>query len=322
MSVFTVVEREQLVEFLSHYDQGHLVDFQGISDGIENTNYFVTTNRGEFVLTLFEELTWDELPYFMTIMAFLAEHDIPSAHPIADRSHDYLRELNGKPAALVEKLAGRDVEHPNLSQCATIGRTLGHLHLASPALDLYRPNSRGAEWRQQTGQRLLPLLSPEDSIMLQDELAVQTDYPEFNLPASVVHADLFRDNALFCGNELTGIIDFYYACNDYLTYDLAVAVNDWCSQPDGQLDQQRYSRLMSAYLNIRPMEPEEMELWPLMLRAGALRFWLSRLRDYHFPKDGVMTHIKDPTVFRNILEARRNPNRPLTSPCAVTQSTG
>lgn len=321
MSVFTVVERDQLDVFLTHYDQGQLVDFEGISAGIENTNYFVNTDRGAFVLTLFEELTWDELPYFMNTMAYLADHGIPTARPIPGHDKAYLRELNGKPAALVEKLAGRDIEHPNLSQCATIGKALGQLHGVSTGLDLFKPNSRGSDWRQATGQRLLPLLPDSDAAMLEAELKEQANYDDLDLPASVVHADLFRDNALFSGNELTGIIDFYYACNDYLTYDLAVAVNDWCSLDDGQLDMARYQKLMAAYLEVRPMEPEEIELWPLMLRAGALRFWLSRLRDFHFPKDAVMTHIKDPDVFKRILMARREPKQPITLPQANVLTT-
>lgn len=317
MSVFTVVERDQLIHFLSHYDQGDLVDFQGISAGIENTNYFVNTERGEFVLTLFEELTWDELPYFMQTMAYLADHGIPTARPIAGLDGQYLRELNGKPAALVEKLAGRDIETPTVSQCGTIGRTLAQLHLVSQGLDLHKPNSRGSDWRQTTGQQLLPYLDSEEAVMLEEELTLQANYDQLGLPASVVHADLFRDNALFSGDELTGIIDFYYACNDYLTYDLAVAVNDWCSLPDGQLDADRYQGLMSAYLDVRPLEPQEASCWPLMLRAGALRFWLSRLRDFHFPKDAVMTHIKDPDQFKRILLARRHPTDPITLPTAA-----
>lgn len=306
MSVFTVVERDQLVEFLTHYQLGHLTHFEGISAGIENTNYFVDTDQGEYVLTLFEELTWDELPYFMHTMAYLADHGIPTARPIADKDHRFLRELNGKPAALVQKLEGRDVESPSVTQCATIGHMLARLHLVSLDLDLDKPNSRGSDWRQLTGERLLPMLSNDDASLLKDELAYQADYDRLGLPCSVVHADLFRDNVLFSGERLTGIIDFYYACNDYLTYDLAVAINDWCSLPNGELCSDRYKAFMQAYISERPLQDNELELWPTMLRAGALRFWLSRLRDFHFPKDGVMTHIKDPDVFRRILIARRS----------------
>jgi len=306
MSVYTVVERAQLITHLTHYSVGELVDFQGISSGIENTNYFVSTTRGDYVLTLFEELKAEELPYFLTIMAFVSANGVPSAQPICNNDGSYLSTLNGKPAALVEKLAGGDIETPNTTQCAVIGEAMANFHLASLKLDIHRDNSRGANWRQQAAELLLPLVNESSAELIQDELTFQAPYKQLNLPKSVIHADLFRDNALFSGNKLSGIIDFYYACNDYFTYDIAVAVNDWCVTPNGLLDKKRFDAFISAYQAIRPLTEMEITHWPIVIRAAAFRFWLSRLRDVHFPKEGEMTHLKDPDVMKRILSARRD----------------
>ena len=306
MSVYTVVERAQLVEHLKSYSLGTLVSFQGISSGIENTNYFVSTSSGDFVLTLFEELKAEELPYFLNIMAFVYDSGVPSARPISNNHGSYLSSLNGKPAALVEKLAGSDVERPNPTQCAIIGKSMAQLHLASLKLDIHRENSRGANWRTQAAELLIPLVEEQSADVMRDELAFQADYSVLDLPKSVIHADLFRDNALFDGDLLSGIIDFYYACNDYLTYDIAVAVNDWCVDDDGLLEKEKFEAFMQAYQTIRPLTEAEIAHWPLVIRAAAFRFWLSRLRDVHFPKEGEMTHLKDPDAMKRIVLARRN----------------
>ncbi|HIL93759.1 MAG TPA: homoserine kinase [Cycloclasticus sp.] len=305
MSVYTVVERAQLIRHLAHYSLGELVDFQGISSGIENTNYFVTTTNGDYVLTLFEELKAEELPYFLNIMAFVSSNGVPSAQPIRNNDGAYLSTLNGKPAAFVEKLDGGDVTSPNPTQCAVIGQSMAKLHMTSLQLDIHRDNSRGANWRQQAAELLMPLVDKESAELIRDELTFQTNYSGLDLPQSVIHADLFRDNALFSGDNLSGIIDFYYACNDYFIYDIAVAVNDWCVTSDGSLDKERFDAFMQAYQSIRPLSAEEIESWPLIIRAAAFRFWLSRLRDVHFPKEGEMTHLKDPDAMKQILLARR-----------------
>ncbi|MBV1951590.1 MAG: homoserine kinase [Cycloclasticus sp.] len=306
MSVYTVVEHAQLVHHLKRYQLGELVAYQGISSGIENTNYFVTTTHGEYVLTLFEELKAEELPYFLTVMAFACNSGVPSAQPILNRQGSYLSNLNGKPAAFVEKLPGSDVSVPNPTQCAVIGQSMAQLHLASLSLDLYRENSRGDTWRQQAGELLIPLVDSDSATLINDELAFQAQYASLDIPKSVIHADLFKDNALFQGDELSGIIDFYYACNDYFLYDIAVSVNDWCVNEDGLLDPARFNAFMHAYQAVRPLSAQEIKHWPMVIRAAALRFWLSRLRDVHFPKEGQMTHLKDPDAMKRILLARRN----------------
>ncbi len=304
MSVYTCVEQYQLEEFLNNYELGNLISYQGINSGIENTNYFVTTSSGKFVLTLFENLSNKELPYFLELMAYLAEHNIPSAHPVSDINGSYLRQLNGKPAALVQRLAGNtDVDVPTVAQCQALGEFLGNLHFVSPNFHLHRNNERGPHWWKVTAERVLPHMPANDAKLLQKELNFQHKYQNLSLPRGVIHADLFRDNALFAGDKLCGVIDFYYACNDVLIYDIAVMINDWCSLPNGDLDAKRVQAVLKSYYKTRPFTKVEYKVWPIMLRAAALRFWLSRLQDLHFPRPGEITHIKDPVVFQHILQA-------------------
>jgi len=309
MSVYTQIERDELEAFLCEYDIGALVDYKGIANGIENTNYFVITSGCEYVLTIFEQHTHEELPYFLDLMAFLAEHNVPSAHPVADRAGQYLRTLKHKPAALVAKLEGQDLEKPNVTQCAALGEALGKLHAVGHEFSSHRDNDRGPHWWRITAERLWPKLNTEETTLLESELAHQAKHAHDELPRGVIHADLFRDNALFVGEQLTGIIDFYYACNDVLLYDMAVAVNDWCSEADGSINLSNFEAMFGSYLQQRPIIDAERLAWPTLLRAAALRFWLSRLQDKHFPKEGEITHIKDPDVFMRILQ-----NRTQTSP--------
>ena len=304
MSVYTTISHHELETFLSHYTLGQLETFEGINAGIENTNYFVKTTKGWFVLTIFESLLASELPYFLDLMAYFAEHDIPSAHPLADKQKHYLRQLKGKPAALVQRLSGNSIEHPKVEQCAALGKMLGKMHTVGQAFTGQRPNARGLSWCQQSAQKVLPFIDGEALQLLKNEIQFQTQFNRQTLAQGVIHADLFRDNALFSRGQLTGIIDFYYACNDILLYDVAVVVNDWCSQADGALDLGRVSALINAYVLQRPFDAQEKTAWTAMLRAAALRFWLSRLYDKYFPRDGEITHIKDPDVFMRILQQR------------------
>lgn len=308
MSVYTEVGRDDLVAFLKQYAVGELVSFEGISEGIENTNYFVDTTEGRFVLTLFEQHEFSELSYFLDVMTFFYQQGIPSAHPAADKEGKYLQTLCGRPAALVMRLQGRGVHDlATLEQCEQIGDILAQMHIAGQQFTGQRDNGRGNQWRQQTGQRLMSMLPAEQSDILQDELAFQAGYEQLDLPTGVAHSDLFRDNALFDGNELKGIIDFYYACSEYLIYDLAVAVNDWCVKEDGLLSAERCQALVQAYTAKRPFSDLEQTHWNRILRAAALRFWLSRLQDKLFPKEGELTHIKNPDAFLKILKQHREP---------------
>lgn len=303
MSVYTRVERPELEAFLATFDAGELLDYAGISAGIENTNYFVTTSKGRFVLTLFEQLGRDELPFFLELMAFLAEHGVPTAHPLADRDGRYLGELCGKPAALVQRLTGGTVDHPDAAQCAAIGTALARMHLAGQSFPQERANPRGPHWWREAVARVHDRLNADEARRLDEEIGFQFSHRHDELPRGVIHADLFRDNALFEGARLTGIIDLYYACTDALLYDVAVTVNDWCVTEQRTLDPERTRALLEAYAAVRPFTPAEHASWPAMLRAGALRFWLSRLVDLHFPREGELTHTKDPNAFGRLLAA-------------------
>lgn len=301
MSVYTTIKQNELEVFLLNYNIGKLIDYSGISDGIENTNYFISTTQGQYVLTIFEELSAGELPYFLDLMAFLAEHEVPSAHPIEDKNGNFLRTLKNKPAALVVRLNGKGIKNVNPEQCKELGENLGKLHAVSHQFIKHRDNPRGPGWWCDMSVKLNSHLSATECELLDSEISYQTQHRRDELPMGVIHADLFRDNALFEDDKLTGIIDFYYACNDVQLYDLAITVNDWCSNPDGSLDAPRVSALLKSYMLKRPLLDEEIQAWPVMLRAAALRFWLSRLHDQHFPKQGEMTHIKNPNVFKDIL---------------------
>jgi homoserine kinase type II len=304
MSVYTSVSSEQLQSWLQQYPLGKLLDLKGIASGITNTNYFVTTESGRYVLTLFERNSAEELPYFLDLMAHLADHGIPCPHPVANSSAHYLGELNGKPAALVSCLRGSSLDAPDAVHCAAMGSVLARMHIAGQSFGSTMANPRGPHWWKVTSAAVLPFMDAADRTLLEAELTHQAEFKSCDLPRGVIHGDMFRDNVLFEGTELTGLIDFYYACNDVLAYDLAITVNDWCVAPDGSLDPQRLQAMLKAYHAERPLTPAEHQAWPALLRAAALRFWLSRLYDLHHPRAGEMTHAKDPGHFRRILAER------------------
>ena len=304
MSVYTNVSAHELDKFLGHYSLGQLQQFTGISDGIENTNYFVTTSKGQYILTIFEQLTSEELPYFLKLMAFFAEAGLPTAHPIVDDQNQYINILNNKPAALVKRLNGISIETANVKQCQQVGIQMAKMHVSSEKFSMSRKPTRNKEWRNQTAKLVMPKLNKEEQMLLQKEI----DYLEAknldDLYMSVIHADLFRDNVLFIDDELTGIIDFYYAYNGFSIYDLAVAINDWCTIGEKGRDKENMTALLLAYQTIRPIKKNERDSWCYFLRLAALRFWLSRLRDKYFPRGGEITHIKDPDRFKVIVQER------------------
>ena len=310
MSVYTVVEENQLITFLEDYDVGFLESFEGISAGIENTNYFVNTRHNgqlkQFVLTIFEHHSFEELPYFLNIMAFMAEHKIPTAHPMPTRADGYLKALCGKPASLVTRLTGGGVDHPSVVQCGVMGEQLARFHQAGLEYEQSRTNDRGIDWMQSTFNEINSHLTSEERDLITAELAYQNKIDWAHLPQGVIHADLFCDNALFDGDELTGIIDLYYACNAAFLYDLAVMVNDWCrinteSPADIHFDESKIATMLFAYQQQRPLTGAEQQAWPAALRLAALRFFLSRLKDKCMPREGEMTQIKDPDIFKQVL---------------------
>jgi homoserine kinase type II len=305
MSVFTKVSHAELQDFLRRYPLGQVLGFQGIGEGVENTNYYVDTVDGRFVLTLFERLNHDDLPFFLDLMEHLAAHGVPCPRPLHMTGSGTLTQLNGKPAALVQRLAGQSVLFPSAAQCASVGALLGQMHVAAADFAGRAQNPRGAAWRRETAQKLLPVVDRDTAALIEDELAAQAELDLAQLRQGVVHADLFRDNVLFVDERLTGVIDFYYACNDALLYDLAVTVNDWCFDVRGGLNTELARWLITRYAAVRQVSKPERAAWPLVLRAAAFRFWLSRLADWHFPREGDLVHVKDPAEYRRKLEHHR-----------------
>jgi homoserine kinase type II len=307
MSVYTPVSESQLAEWLRSYSVGSLAALEPVAAGIENTNYFVTTSQGRYVLTLFERLPASELPFYLGLMAHLARHGIPCPAPMADLSDQYLSSLNGKPAALVTRLGGSSVERPETHECAELGALLARMHLAGRSYHDYLDNPRGPKWWRIAARDVRPFLDAEGRDLLDEELRFQALYRFPDLPRGPVHADLFRDNALFEDGRISGVVDFYFAGVDCLLFDLAVCANDWClvdAARDRGLDSAKVHSLLEAYHGLRPFTALERGAWPVLLRAAALRFWLSRLHDFYLPRPGMLVHAHDPGHFRDVLTLR------------------
>jgi homoserine kinase type II len=317
MAVYTEVPFDEAAALLRTLNLGELTELRGIHGGIENTNYFATTEREgrheTHVLTVFERLGFEQLPYYLHLMKHLAGKGIPVPEPAADAQGEILHTLQGKPAAVVDKLRGKSELAPEESHCRAVGDMLARLHLAGRDFGMSQPNLRGLPWWNETVPVVLPHLSESQRTLIRTELAYQNHVaalPAYTaLPRGPVHADLFRDNVMFEDGELTGFFDFYFAGNDCFLFDLAVCLNDWCIRHtadahDGQHDAALAQAMVSAYQAVRPLNAAERGLLPAMLRAGALRFWLSRLWDWHLPRDASMLKPHDPPHFERVLRER------------------
>ena len=306
MSVYTTVSPDELDAWLARYPLGALVDMAPIAAGIENTNYFVTTERGRFVLTLYERLPADELPFYLNLMAHLARAGVEVPAPAPDRTGALFSHLNGRPAGLVTRIDGAPVEIPTAHACAAVGDALARLHIASQHYRARLTNRRGPAWWRQAARAVRPYITAEQNELLTDEVRYQTGFGKGKLPKGAIHGDLFCDNVLFDGGRVAAIIDFGFAATDFFAYDLAIAVNDWCVDrgADGELDEDRMQAMVESYDAARPLTPDERAQWAALLRAAALRFWLSRLYDLHLPRPGELTHAHDPAPFERILRAR------------------
>ena len=309
MAVFTEVPESEARALLLRLNLGELTGLRGIEAGIENTNYFATTDAGEYVLTLFERLTFEQLPFYLHLMKHLAQKGIPVPDPAADKAGDILHTLRGKPAAVVNRLRGKSDLTPGPAHCAAVGDMLARMHLAGLGFNRSQPNLRGLPWWNETVPVVLPFLGAGQATLLSSELAYQNhiaagcDYEA--LPRGPVHADLFRDNVLIEGDALCGFFDFYFAGVDTWLFDLGVCLNDWCIDlPTGTHDSERANSLLAAYAQVRPFTAAERRLLPAMLRAGALRFWISRLWDFHLPREASMLKAHDPTHFERVLRQR------------------
>ena len=313
MAVFTPVSLDELQPWITQFNLGQVHGLQGISSGIENTNYFVDAETGHYVLTVFEKLTAAELPFYLGLMGHLAKAGLPCPLPSSTSEGALFASLKGKPASVVSRLAGKSEMQPGVVHCQAMGAMTAKLHLAAADYPATQNNPRGPSWWVRTAPQVMPFLPQDEQAMLKDELEVQFSHRLEPLPRGVVHADLFRDNVLFDGDQIGGVIDFYFAGADAWLFDLDVVVNDWCMEASGILDPQRLEALMAAYQTIRTLTDAERQAWPIVLRAAALRFWLSRLFDLHLPRPGELIHPHDPTRFRDILEHHRKTAQPWTS---------
>jgi homoserine kinase type II len=309
MAVFTAVTLDDLTQWTRQFPLGQALALEGISSGIENSNFFLTTERGEYVLTIFENLGFEQLPFYLQLMRHLAARGIPVPDPVANDKGELVTALRGKPAAIVSRLAGSSQMDPQPVHCAAVGAMLAKMHLAGSDFPLVQPNLRGLDWCSATAPQVMPYLADDNATLLNDEIAFQQRFAASDtyrrLERGPVHADLFRNNVMFVGEELTGCFDFYFAGCDTWLFDLAVTVNDWCIDlAAGQLDQPRVAALLAAYRAVRPFGDADHAAWQPMLRAAALRFWLSRLYDLHLPREAELLTPHDPAHFERILRER------------------
>jgi homoserine kinase type II len=309
MAVFTSVSLDDLSSWITQFDLGQARAIKGISSGIENTNFFITTDSGEYVLTIFEKLTFEQLPFYLNLMRHLAERGVSVPAPIANRDGAIVNALHGKPAAIVTKLHGDCQLAPQPVHCAAVGAMLARMHVAAEDFSIRQPNLRGIEWRNETAPVVMQYLSAGNQQLLTTEIAFQNAFAASDtyrqLQSGPVHADLFRNNVMFDGDKLSGFFDFYFAGVDTWLFDVAVTVNDWCIDLDsGELDVTRVRAMLDAYHRERPFTEAEQTAWQTVLRAGALRFWLSRLYDFYQPRDAEMLTPHDPGHFERILRLR------------------
>ena len=309
MAVYTEISFDEAASFVRQFDLGELQVLQPCRGGIENTNYFATTGRGSYVLTLFERLTFEQLPYYLELMQHLANNAIAAPKPQADAAGSILHLLKGKPCAIVNKLLGSSEMNPGAAHCAKTGDMLARMHVVGQTFAKHQPNLRAIDWWNQTAPTVLPHLSNEQRSLLLSELAYQNHIHASSaykaLPTGAIHGDLFRDNVMFDGGELTGFFDFYFAGNDVLLYDICVCLNDWCVDvATGEHDAERSAAFLAAYEAVRPLRLQERKLLPAMARAAALRFWISRLWDFYLPRDAALLKAHDPTQFERVLNGR------------------
>ncbi len=320
MAVYTALDGKDIREFLSTYALGELVSFRGIEGGIENTNYFVTTQHDDqtlqFVLTLFEELSQDELPYFIELCQWLSDRDIPVPYAIRNRHGVGLQRLKQRPAIIQPRFKGEHLDQQALTpaHCAAMGEVLARFHLAGQDFYLQRQAHRGVFWWRRESRLLLPKLAPEDQALLMDAVA-EFDHlrdTHTDLPQGTIHGDLFHDNVLFNGTQISAVLDLYNAATAFLLYDLAIVANDWCANEDGLIDRARETALLEGYAQVRPFAPTEHAAWPVLARSAAMRFWLSRLIPWL--QENSTQKLKDPDEMKRILLDRHERPSQLPQP--------
>jgi homoserine kinase type II len=308
MSVFTPVTLEEARAFVAPYQVGDIIDFQDIAAGVENSNFFVTTTHGRYVLTIFEKIPRADLDFYMGLMRHLHNAGIACAAPIvtaATTTGTVVNTIKGKPAALVTRLQGGDIAHPTAEDCMAVGVALAKMHVAAASFTTPMANWRGLTWWQREAENLRKLAAPREMALLDSEVEFQSGFDHLHLPRGIVHADLFRDNILWNDLHQPQMIDFYFACHDQLLWDIAITVNDWCldfaAYPNAALNRDHVRALLAGYSSVRRLTLAEREAWPQMLRAGALRTWLGRLGYHYYPRASTLTHTKDHAFSENLL---------------------
>ena len=301
MAVYTQVSDEALASFIANYGLGELLSYKGIAEGVENTNYLVHTSSGPYILTLYEKrVARADLPFFLELMDHLASSGIKCPTPLRDRDGQMLRELAGRPAAIITFLEGLWIRRPRVEHCELLGHALAEFHLIGQKYRAKRANTLSVP-----GWRLLhdDCAARADTITpgLADEIArrlseLEEKWP-IDLPRGIIHADLFPDNVFFLGSEVSGLIDFYFACNDMLAYDLGVCLNAWCFEPDNAFNITKGKGLLNAYAKVRPLNPEEIEFLPLLARGAAMRFLLTRVYDWLNTSEQAFVERKDPIEY-------------------------
>jgi homoserine kinase type II len=309
MAVFTAVSLEDVTPWIKQFPLGQALALKGIASGIENSNFFLTTERGDYVLTIFENLSFEQLPFYLNLMRHLAERGVAVPAPVANDQGELIVSLHGKPAAIVSKLDGSSQMSPQAVHCAAVGAMVAKMHLAARDFPLEQPNLRGLPWWNATTPKVLPFLSSDNAVLLEAEMRFQNEFAASPLYARLargpVHADLFRNNVMFVGEQLGGFFDFYFAGCDSWLFDVAVTINDWCIDlASGALVDARVRAMLDAYHAVRPFTDDEQQAMAAMLRGAALRFWLSRLYDFYLPREAEMLTPHDPTHFERILRER------------------
>lgn len=312
MAVYTQVSDAALAEFLKGYDIGSALSFKGIAEGVENSNYFLETTTGKYILTLFEKrVSETDLPYFIELKRHLAATEFPCPLPIIANNGSSLNQLEGRPALIVSFLSGLSVETPNAVQCRELGAAMANMHAALSDFEMTRGNDLGpADWpklwkgRAGTANELRAGLSADIDA---DLAAVAAAKPmEFDLPRGTIHADLFPDNVFFSGERFAGVIDFYFSCTDALAYDIAVCLNAWCFNEMGSYDLLKGKALLDGYQSVRELGSEELDALPILARGAALRFFLTRLVDWTDTPSDALVRPKDPLEYARKLDWHRS----------------
>ena len=304
MSVYTNLTAKDVSKLLSQYDIGSLVSYKGISDGITNTNYFLVTSKGKYVITIFEDITKARARKYLKLMNYFSKHGLCSPEIMLTKNDEVICTFKLKPCSIMERLTGKTITETNISLCKSVGKIVGSFHLSSKNYKNKIINSRDIKWVNENMKKIKAHISKDQYKLLSQSRKIFKKIFEMDFPKGIIHSDLFRDNVLEKSNKVTGIIDYYYSFHGPFIYELGVIINDWCSNKDGSINIRKYNNFINSYNSVRPLTPKERKYINSAMVAAGLRFYLSRLVDMAFPKVGEITHIKDPKTFERIIKSR------------------